>query len=534
MRGWTIYFKPMLLIFLFIGTLSTSLSISNPHFAIALSNMIDERNSNVLLENHTGPKFGFYTKRIDARISEDNLTIYFGATVSGPVTITEVIFTYTALNEDFWYNETMSMNPFTTNKYHHAHNFILPDREHAYSWWVKYYAQDADGGYCTTEPVNVTIKWQAFPDRFRSTRVTSPPDIIYEYETTGHNIEWRYLSPQFGQNYEAPEQYELWKNGLLIEWMQWSNDELVVNIDGLPMGIHRYQLMAIVGSPWSYTYRDEVTVDVVSGIPGEGSNPSMKYYLKNYYSAIYPFDNFSLPIRILVEDPDGVEAVFAIYSFNNGLWSNISMTENNNDPGWYETSLDFPGFSQASGSHTCAIRYTAKDTLGNWAMTSLCTYSILATTVTGDVSVEVYDTPDLWYLIGTTGHTVTWKSIGGISYSLYEDEHLIEKSKWSGPVTINVDGHECGEHVYKLHVSGGMWSDFDEVTVHVVDSIQNIPFGAYTDSVEPNTLLGPNMPHLSIPFLIGVVLLGCMGVALAVFARRYLKKRRSHIQKHKE
>jgi hypothetical protein len=530
MRGWIIYVKPILLITLIISSMSISQSIKNHQFTVASTNITDERNNNAWLESNTGPTFDFYTKRVDARIPWDNLTLDFDATVSGPKPITEVIFSYAFSNENSWNNKTMTMNSFIANGYRCTHNFILPDRENAYSWSVKYYAQDADGHYCTTELVNVTLKWQAFSDTPRSTKTTSPPNIIYEYETTGHTIEWKHLSQQDGQYYDAPEQYELRKDGILIEWMQWPKDALVVNIDGLLMGTHRYQLLAIAGTPWKYTYWDEVTVDVVSGVPGEGSNPSMKYYLKAFYSGIYPFDNFSLPVRILVEDPDGVEAVFAIYSFNNGPWSNISMTEDDNDPGWYETSLDFPGFSQTSELHTCAVKYTAKDTLGNWAMTPLCTYSILATTTTADISVDVYDTPDLWYLVGTTAHTVTWKSIGGLSYSLYEDGHLIEKNKWSGPVTINVDGHECGNHVYELHVSGGMWSDFDEVIVHVVDSIQDIPFGAYTDSVEPNTLLGPNMPYLSTPFLVGVAILGFMAITITVFARRHLKKQSSHVQ----
>jgi hypothetical protein len=126
--------------------------------------------------------------------------------------------------------------------------------------------------------------------------------------------------------------------------------------------------------------------------------------------------------------------------------------------------------------------------------------------------------------MGTTGHTITWEATYGYFYSLYEDGHLIEYAKWSSPFTINVDGHECGDYVYKLYVSGGGWGDSDNVTVHVVESTDEIPFGAYTDSVEPDMLPNPSDILFGIPFFIWTIILALIGTVLVVISYLYLKK----------
>jgi hypothetical protein len=127
------------------------------------------------------------------------------------------------------------------------------------------------------------------------------------------------------------EQYELRQDGSLIGWMQWPDEGLSVNIDGLSLGTYRYQLTAIIGNPWVNTYSNQVRVDVVTGIPGEGSNPSMKYYLRKYSVQTYIQGNFTLPLQILVKDTDGIEEVILIHSFDDGPWSNLSMNERSED-----------------------------------------------------------------------------------------------------------------------------------------------------------------------------------------------------------
>jgi hypothetical protein len=248
--------------------------------------------------------------------------------------------------------------------------------------------------------------------------------------------------------------------------------------------------------------------------------PSMKYYLRNYSVEMYIQGNYSLPLQILVEDIDGVEDVILTYSFNNSPWSNVSMTEMSGESGWYEANLDFPSFEMYD-RHSVDVQYAAKDTLGNWAITPLCVYSIYANPLTADIGVEVYDTPDLWYLVETTGHTITWSATAGYFYSLYEDGYLIVESQWSNPLTINVDGLETGDHVFKLYVSGGGWGDSDNVTVHVVASTDDIPFGAFTDSVEPNM---PFNPVFGIPFLIWTLILAFIGSILVAISYRFLKR----------
>jgi hypothetical protein len=74
--------------------------------------------------------------------------------------------------------------------YLHTHNFRLSNRENPSIWLVKYYTQDAEGIWSATESVNITLVWSDFPDIQKSTRVSSPQDIIYELGTVGHKIEW--------------------------------------------------------------------------------------------------------------------------------------------------------------------------------------------------------------------------------------------------------------------------------------------------------------------------------------------------------
>jgi hypothetical protein len=214
-------------------------------------------------------------------------------------------------------------------------------------------------------------------------------------------------------------------------------------------------------------------------VPGEDSKPSMRYYLRKYYSELYTqMEGYNLTLRIRVEDPDGVESVNITFTLNDGPGVSAPMDEGYGD--WYQSNLTF-----TMDRNSYSVRYIAKDSLGNIAMTPQCTYKILFTNLVADGSVEMFDTPDLWYVVNTTGHTVTWNSNGGFFYSLFEDNHLIEKDKWFPPLTIIVDNLYLGDHVYLLRVSAGGWSDSDTVTVHVVGSAEDIPLGAQTDSVQP-------------------------------------------------
>ena len=459
-----------------------------------------------------GPQLDCYIRGVDARIPWDNLTLYFDIVVTGSRPIAQVIFSCRPPGNQSWYNESMPENALKECVYSYAYDFILPDRLDLHVWQVRYFASDSDGYSSATEIVDVALKWQSFPDTPRFIMITSPSDIIYEYGTSGHRLEWQHLSSYQGSYYESPEQYQLWRDGFLVEWLQWPEQGVTVGADGLSLGTHTFQLTAIVGPPWKYTYDDEVTVDVVIGVPGEGSNPSMRYYLREYFDVTY-IGNRELPLSILVMDLDGIENVSMMYSSDHEIWHEVMMTPDNDTGGLFVTSLPFENLSSLSRI-SYSVRYLACDSLGNWAATPLCSYEIQYSLLIGDCPVDLYDTPDLWYLVNTTGHHVTWEcAMSGQFYSLYEDSYIIRRGRWRSQLTINVDGLHLGDHTFKIIVDCGGWSDSDTVTVHVVEQL---PFGLHQDSV------GPLKPA-SLLLMAGIL----VGPPVTILALVVLRRRRT-------
>jgi hypothetical protein len=249
--------------------------------------------------------------------------------------------------------------------------------------------------------------------------------------------------------------------------------------------------------------------------------PIMRYYLRRYS---YPFGqglpNFNL--TIFVQDHDGVDTVIMMYSQKNGDFENISMSTQDTGvwqnasmdhkiDNWYTTTIPISNLSEPYSWCSFLVRYTANDTLGNWEVSPLCIYVLQNYPVTVDwFGIELYDTPDLWYVAGTINHTVTWDvtpdSTGqsGWPYSLYEDGSLTERWEWSGSITIDVDGLDIGIHIFELYIQVA-WStnSKDTVTVHVVETSEEIPPGVSTGSVGPLTevadaTLDPSIPVLAV------------------------------------
>jgi hypothetical protein len=230
-----------------------------------------------------------------------------------------------------------------------------------------------------------------------------------------------------------------------------------------------------------------------SDVPGEGSNPAMEYYPRKYYAA--HTHNYNLEVKVLAKDPHGVDSVIMHYT-NRGSssWNQTIMTQSHDRADLYVATLEFI-YNSTGGRVYDTFRqvfYVATDTLGNVAQSPLLEFGMGETYLTVDDDPQLYDTPDLWYLIGSTGHEVTWATAShGFRYVLLKDGLLLEKHNWiwNQGLTINVDGLELDEHVYKLTVDGGWSIETDIVIVHVVSEL---PTGVPTDSVGPSTdFVGP-------------------------------------------
>ncbi|MHA2212546.1 MAG: hypothetical protein ACW992_05240 [Candidatus Thorarchaeota archaeon] len=91
------------------------------------------------------------------------------------------------------------------------------------------------------------------------------PDLWYEVNTAGHEVTWATRT--------GGRTYVLHKDGLLLELHRWEQ-ELTINVDGLPLGEHVYSLYVRTGAWGDF---DNVTVHVVEetpeGVPTDSVGP---------------------------------------------------------------------------------------------------------------------------------------------------------------------------------------------------------------------------------------------------------------------
>ena len=269
---------------------------------------------------------------------------------------------------------------------------------------------------------------------------------------------------------------------------------------------------------------DEYNNLAENGTPENENGPEMRYYLRKYApNDAQELSNFTL--TIFVDDYDGVDEVTMMYCQKKGnlenislstedigIWQNVTMEHRVDN--WYDTTIPISNISELFSWCSYLVKYVSNDTLGNWEMSQLCIYVFTNTLLTADwFSINLCNTPDLWYVTGTTGHTITWGVVethgqSGWPYSLYEDGHLIELWGWSGNLTINVDGLELGDHIFRLDLQVYASEDrSDTVVVHVVETSEEIPAGISTDSVGPPTELDDGDLNLSIPAVFAGLLL---------------------------
>jgi len=259
----------------------------------------------------------------------------------------------------------------------------------------------------------------------------------------------------------------------------------------------------------------------VADIPGEGSNPTMEYYPRKYYGPTN--EDYTLLVKVLAKDPDGIDSVIMHFADRGSSdWDETPMARSRGNDGLFTATLEFFYNStelQPYETYYRQVYYVANDTLGNIAQSPIMEFGLSQTywTWTADYDGDLYDTPDLWYLVGSTGHRVTWVTVyGGFYYTLLKDDLVLENHIWLGELTINVDGLPLGEHIYQLAVDGGFTTGRDNVTVHVVSEL---PFGVPTGSVGPNMHPLSNLGHgLNYIFTLSVIVITAI-MALAMYRR---------------
>lgn len=251
----------------------------------------------------------------------------------------------------------------------------------------------------------------------------------------------------------------------------------------------------------------------------------LRYYLRKFwkiYEGMYG-SSITLNLNLFVEGSDDIDSVLVMCTPPGNSTYNQSMTLSSIE-NLYTFNFTVPipenlttlvsGFSSYTIYYE--VQYFVNTSSGQSILSGICPYQFYFRGLAADAGCTFYDTPDLWYLENTTGHEITWDLSSGYAeeYSLREDGYLIEHWKWSGPLTINVDGLSLGNHEFSIYAKTGGWGDSETVTVHVVTAL---PFGVNTDDAEPITSI------ISSPiFLVstGVGLVTLVAVILVIYKYR--------------
>ena len=256
------------------------------------------------------------------------------------------------------------------------------------------------------------------------------------------------------------------------------------------------------------------------------NNTIMKYYPRKFLTIgnALLYHPVMIDVKVAATDPDGIDSVIMKFRYENAsVWNQSVLSKLDEVGDLYTGTIQFKTNSTSTTSFdsvTIQVQYVANDTLNNTAMSPVMNFTYEFGLITVDGVSPLYNTPDLWYLFNTTGHEVTWATQGVGTphpftlYILYQDDFLLEQYRWSGDLTIDVDGLPLGNHVYDLTVALGAWPTNDNVTVHVVDVI---PIGVTTGSVGPitgsmPTYSGFNLGPLEIPIIMMLGLVLAIGI----------------------
>jgi len=245
----------------------------------------------------------------------------------------------------------------------------------------------------------------------------------------------------------------------------------------------------------------------------------LTYYLRKFYAQNF-YNNLTL--SILIEGTNNIDCVLTMITPEGEDSYNMTMVETETT-NLYITSFQFEypeNVTYIPYDSPIIVRYNVQyyvnTTTGIMKVSDICPYQTAFGQHTDGLSIVFYDTPDLWYEEGSTGHEVTWAVSTGYPdfYKLYEDDFLIEAWSWDGPLTINADDLEIGDHVFKVEATQGWAFGSETVTVHVVTTI---PYGVSTGSVGPITdPLATGFPLIAIGTAISTVLI----VGIAIIYRR--------------
>ena len=277
--------------------------------------------------------------------------------------------------------------------------------------------------------------------------ITNPSDVSYEQGATGNIITW---SPTDSN----PYWYNITLNGILTSYDDpWTGGDIVMNIDGLPLGVHTvicyvYDLEGLMNS-------DTVEVEVVTTAP--------------------PF----------IDD-------IADFAYEEGTTGNsITWHPSDANPDYYsvtrdgiileespwlggDITIDIDGLAYGFYTFVCYVN----DTEGQ------SNSDTVIVTVTDNIA-PILNTPlDVIYDEGDTGNTIIWIATDNnpATYIIYRDGTQVDDDSWisGSSIVISVDGLSAASYNYTIVVLDQAGNSAkDEVTVAVTPTVTEFNHNFY-------------------------------------------------------
>ena len=296
--------------------------------------------------------------------------------------------------------------------------------------------------------------------------IDSPVNTSYGEGTTDNVITWTPADAH-------PVSYIVYRNGANGLTNPWDGSQIVVNVDGLTLGIYNYTIEVLDFGGNSVT--DEVFVTVL-----DETSPIVDYPADILYNE--SSTGYSITWHASDLHPQGYSIYIDEISVRTGTWNSSSEI--------FMISVD--------GHEVGTYNYTLEliDIGGNTAT------SEVTVTVVDDTTSPLIDVPlDIEYEESSTGYSITWNpsDLHPVSYTIYLEGNLVNSGEWnssSESITISVDGLTVGTYNYTLVVTdiGGNIAT-DSVIVTVIEAA-TIP-----------TTLPDGMTIVTIAISVGVIVI---------------------------
>ncbi|MHA1927515.1 MAG: phospholipase D-like domain-containing protein [Candidatus Thorarchaeota archaeon] len=266
--------------------------------------------------------------------------------------------------------------------------------------------------------------------------LSSPDDIEYEVGTTGHNITWTVSD-------ENPVNYTIFRNSTSPVMGDVVGSEIVLDIDGLSIGVYSYDLIA---ADLNHNLAEDNVIVTVVGIAS-----------------------------LLISSPDDIE--YELGSTDN----NITWIALDGNPVNYTLCLD-------------DITYIADEVFGTELVIdidglSVGTYTyhlivmdssynmvedIVEVTVVDTTSPLINSPDDIEYELASYGNNITWIVIESNphNYTVFIDDMMYLTTEYNeSDIVIDIDGLSVGSYTFEILVID-VYDNFiiDQVIVTVVDT----------------------------------------------------------------